>query len=112
MKVTIGNPFAIEGYRIEQSDDPDRVHYRSIEGERETFFDFPETVSVTEAIIIINETLPHHMDLGKGTPAWIESDDALLKKMLCQQYGVSDKKRRPAKWGDGTNGPYGAKEEG
>lgn len=106
MKVVVGNPFAIEGYRDENSDNPDQVMFRSVDGERETTFQFPEDTNVTSAVFSVIESLPMHMDLSSGGPAWIECDEPMVKKILCQHFNISDRKRRPAKWGDGTNGPY------
>lgn len=106
MNVVIGNPFALEGFRDEHSDDPELVRYRLAPGERETTFIFPEGMSINEALLAVVETTPRHIDLSVGPPAWIECDEPLLKKMLCQHFGVSERKRRPARWGDGSNGPY------
>jgi len=106
VKVVVGNPFALEGFRDENSDEPERVRYRTIEGERETSFFFPEGMPLTEMASAVIESIPLHMDLSLGNPPWIEADDTLLKKILCQHYGISDRKKRPARWGDGTNGPY------
>lgn len=106
MKVVIGNPFALEGFRLPDSDDPERVHYRPLPGEHETTFLFPEGMGLAEAVGAVVETLPRHCDLSIGPPAWIDADDVLLKKVLCQHYGISEKRKRPTRWGDGTNGPY------
>ena len=106
MKVVLGNPFALEGYRDEESDNPDRILYRPVEGEKETSFYFPEGMSLTEMASAVIESMPLHMDVQAGLPAWVECDDTLLKKIICQHYGISDRKKRPTKWGDGTNGPY------
>lgn len=106
MKLVIGNPFALEGYRLPESDDPERVHYRPLPGERETSFYFPEGMSVSEAASVVVETIPRHMDLSFGPPAWVECDDALLRRIICNHFGVSEKVKRPARWGDGENGPY------
>ena len=106
MQVEIGNPFAIEGYRIPESDDPEKVHYKTAPGERVTTLVLPDDMDVIEAVTTVVVTLPRHLDLSRGLPAWIESSDPTVKALLCQHYGINENRVRPPTWESGLNGPY------
>lgn len=107
MQVQIGNPFALEGYRDPSSDDPERVRYRPLPGERVTSIGpFPEGTDVGEAAALVVVTLSRHMDMTKGLPAWIESDSSVLRELLCSHYNIKPTRTRPPTWGSGANGPY------
>lgn len=105
MKLEIGNPHAIEGYRIPNSETPDKVHYRPLPGERVTSFVFPEGIQATEAAAVVLETMPKHMD-SDGIPAWIDTDSPALHAILSEHYRLDPKRKRPIGWGQGDNGPY------
>lgn len=96
--VRIGNTHAIEGYRDEDSDDPDLVRYRELVGERVTTMVLPEGIDVQEAAATVIVTLGHHMQADAG-PEWIECEDKRLHAILCGHYGVDPTKLAPPEWG-------------
>jgi len=70
-----------------------------MEGQRVTTIRIPDGEDALSAYAAILNLMPHHMTVGE-TPAWIESSDTALKKLLVSHYGVTIKSnRRPAGWG-------------
>lgn len=105
MQVEIGNPCAIEGVFLEDGS----LEYRPYPGEWVTTLVIPDEVPIPEAAATVLASLERHMDIGIGAiPSWIESDRPELALMLNQHFGLRDR-TRPARWGDGTNGPYPTK---
>lgn len=35
-------------------------------------------------------------------PVWVECDEPEIKRAICHIYGIDPKRRRPARWGDGS----------
>lgn len=97
MRLTLGLDQAIEGYRDSNSDDPELLRYRPLEGERTTEVVFPEGTTVMNAFRMTLDLLPKHMAEG-AAPVWIEGDDETLVTLLKNHFGVT-KKSRPKNWG-------------
>ena len=110
MQVEIGNANAIEGYRDANSDDPDLVRYRDLEGQRVTTVVFPEGIPLQEAFQTVLGLLPEHMaprnDKGVPTkPAWIETDSPGLLTLLLEHFEIDEKSNvRPRTWGNNAGG--------
>lgn len=98
MYVEFGNDKGIEGYRDPQSDDPDLVRYRAIEGQRVTRLTYPEGMTLNEAFQSTVTAIGYHVAEG-GRPSWVESDSAGLKALLCENYGIDPNRQRPRTWG-------------
>lgn len=96
--VEFGNDKGIEGYRDAQSDDPELVRYRPLEGQRVTRLTYPDGMSLTEAFQGTVTAITHHM-AEDGKPQWFESDSEGLRMLLCENYGVSAERTRPKGWG-------------
>lgn len=103
--VRFGNDTAVEAYRDPSSDDPDKVRYRAVGGQRVTTLTFLEDVPLAEAFTTAVTTVNHHFDGAQieGTPsqdrprpAWVESDSPGLQALLTEHYGV--KASRPRSW--------------
>lgn len=95
MRVVLGNNSALEGYRDPLSDDPEKVRYRSLSGERETEMVFREGIALMDAAHDVLVTIPMHM---VENPAWVECDDSTLLSMISEHFGNIPKKR-PMLWG-------------
>ena len=109
MYVEFGNAHAIEGYRDPASDDPERVMYRRVEGQRVTSLVFPEGIGLQEAFTTAVAALGHHIEPGQ-VPSWIQADNPALLTLLCEHYHIpEDKNVRPPAWGslsdDGAPAP-------
>jgi hypothetical protein len=102
MYVLVGNDHAIEGYRDPQSDDPELVRYRGVEGQRVTTLEFPEGLTTMEAFDATVRSLAHHIH-REHAPAWFESDSDTLKALLAEHYALPDSKAKaPRSWGKDT----------
>ena len=102
MYVHVGNSNAIEGFRDPSSDDPDKVRYRPLDGDRVTEVAFPEGTSLNEAFATTLAVMEHHMAQG-STPSWIESDSEGLTSLLQEHWGLAaSKTSRPKTWGKDT----------
>lgn len=102
MFVLIGNATAREPHRDQASDDPEKVLFRPLPGERVTELKFPPGTSVPQAYNETIAALGFHMEPG-SVPVWIETDNAQLKKLLLDHWGLTaTKAKRPAKWGEAT----------
>lgn len=105
MYVHVGNNSAIEGYRDPSSDDPDKVRYRPLEGDRVTEIVIPDGTSLNEAFSTVLAVMDHHMIEGSA-PAWIESDSEGLTALLREHWDLSAAKTsRPKTWGKDTGAP-------
>ncbi len=98
--VEFGNDKGIEGYRDAQSDDPELVRYRELDGQRVTRLTYPEGMSINEAFQGTVTAIGYHM-AQEGKPTWIESDSAGLRALLCENYGVNPEATKPKTWGQG-----------
>lgn len=98
--VQVGNPVAIEAYRDPSSNDPEKVRYREVGGERVTTISFPEDVEGEEAFQSALTSIAQHIKPGEK-PAWIDSDDKDLKDRLQGQFKVKGKPRKKT-WGTDT----------
>lgn len=102
MYAHIGNPRPIEAVIDRRTGE---TKWRRLPPEATTKFLFPEGTSVEEAVLIVIDALPHHMEMqdehGKDIrPAWVETDDKNLTRRLCVQYDIpTTKNKRPANWG-------------
>lgn len=96
MRVEFGNDAAKVAYRDPNSDQPELVRYRPLEGQQVTTMIIPDGKSLADAFRIAVETLKLHMVEG-GKPKWVEGDNIDLVTMLRTYYGVS--KARPKNWG-------------
>lgn len=95
MRVEIGNDHAIESYYTEEG----KLAYKSLPGEQTTTFTFPEGTTSHNAFVITLNGLKRHMERG-AKPAWIESDDKTLRKLLVNHFGLQiTKANRPQGWG-------------
>lgn len=102
MYVEFGNDKAIEGYRDPNSDDPELVRYKPIDGQRVTTVSFPEGISLQEAFTTAVTAITYHMEEG-AEPAWIESDSEGLQSLLQEHFGITaSKNNRPKAWGKDT----------
>lgn len=102
MYVEFGNSDALEGYRDATSDDPDKVRYRQIEGQRVTTVNFPDGMSLQEAFSTAITVLGYHMQAG-AAPTFIESDSVGLQSLLEEHYAIpASKNSRPKTWGRDT----------
>jgi hypothetical protein len=105
MYVHVGNNSAIEGFRDPSSDDPDKVRYRPLDGDRVTEIVFPEGLSLNEAFSTTLAVMEHHMTQD-SSPVWIESDSPGLTALLQEHWGISSAKTsRPKTWGKDTGAP-------
>jgi len=106
MKVWLGNPWAVEAFIA----DDGQQQWRSAPGERVTEFYYPEdtpedhpdvpwTPSNVAASII--GQLSYHMQPDQ-VPAWVESDNDLVRAILCDHFRLDPKTVRPKTWGDGS----------
>ena len=96
--VEFGNDKGIEGYRDAQSDDPDLVRYRELDGQRVTRLAYPEGMTINEAFQGTVTAISYHL-AQEGKPSWFESDSAGLHALLCENYGVNPEARKPKGWG-------------
>lgn len=102
MYVEFGNDKAIEGYRDPQSDDPDLVRYRPVDGERVTQVLIPEGTGLQEAFTTVVTSFGYHIADGEK-PTWIESDSPGLQTLLLEHYGISSSaNNRKKTWGKDT----------
>lgn len=99
MWVEFGNSNSIEGFRDPRSQDPETIYYRPAPGERITQVGFPEGTTILEAFQGAVKLLTYHMAKGE-VPAWIDSDDAGLEKLLKDNFNI--KGSRPKNWGRDT----------
>lgn len=99
MWLECGNESTIEGYRDPRSDNPEKVRYRPAQGERITQVAFPEGTTLNEAFQSAVKLLAYHIAAGEK-PAWIDSDNQMLERMLRENFGV--KGSRPKGWGQDT----------
>lgn len=114
MWVEFGNDQAIEGYRDENSDDPDLVRWREAPGQRITRFEFPEGTKLSEALAYVANGTQFHFaehevedaDHPEGVrterhaPAWVESDSEAFKSLCIEQFGLAEHKAHRTKtWG-------------
>lgn len=109
MWVELGNDKAQEGYRDPDSDEPDLVRYRPLDGERITTIVFPEDITLQEAFTTAAAAGQVHFQadesednpLGHHRPTWVESDSAGLKALLSEHFGLTKatQQRRPKTWG-------------
>lgn len=97
MYLEFGSDSAIEGYRDPEGEDPEKVLYRPLEGQRVTRVVFPEDTGIMEAFRSATELVRYHM---QGDPVWINSDSESLEKLLKEHFSVS--KGRPRTWGKDT----------
>lgn len=102
MWVEIGNDHAIEGYRDPNSDDPDLVRFRPLEGQRVTTSSIPDDMNLQQAFANVVAGMAYHLEEG-AKPAWIESDNESLQMLLCEHYGITKSQNtRPKTWGKDT----------
>lgn len=94
MHVHVGNPKPMEPTFASGA----AQAFRSLPGEATTTLYYPDGMSVQDALLATIDALKHHMD-GGAVPAWIESDNKELRKLLCKHYGVKMTAKRPARWG-------------
>jgi hypothetical protein len=106
MFLNVGNPAPIEAAIHPQTRKP---VYRRMGGRRVTSFHFPDGITPREAALHVLDALPRHMEGRDGDgneirPAWFESDNKDLSKMLCQHFGIAIKNnKRPPNWGATTD---------
>jgi hypothetical protein len=90
---------AVEGFY----DDDDKLKFQPLYGERTTRFVFPPDTSAPVAAREAISALTHHIREerhgGGKSLVWIESNDAALRNLLCEHFGVDKRKRKPASWG-------------
>lgn len=102
MLVEFGNTFAIEGYRDPLGEDPDRVLYRLLPGERVTSLVLPDGIGIMEAFATVVGAMTVHMNTAdeNARPSWIQSDSEGLLTLLLEHYHIRPEKNvRPATWG-------------
>jgi len=99
MQVIIGNPNPIEVVRQEDGS----LTVRSLFRESETTLRYPEGMDVYSAALATIDALGSHM-ARDAVPAWIESDEPVLKRLLCEHYGTKQHATRPGDWGRYTGG--------
>lgn len=93
MQVLVGNPKPLEL----AFDADGRQFFRSLPGEATTKLLYPEGMSLEDAALATIDALKYHM--GRDTiPAWIESDNKELHKLLCKHFGIKMTAKRPADW--------------
>jgi hypothetical protein len=105
--VQIGNATAIEGYRDPDSDEPDRVRFRELPGQRTTTVQLPDDMNIVEAAQTVILSLGNHM-LADTRPVWIECDVPMLRTYLCAHFGLAESSTRPAEWGSDLVAPQEA----
>lgn len=105
MWVEFGNENAVEGYRDPTAENPDKVLWRPLEGQRITSVTFPEDVRLQEAFTTAVSAISMHFandgDGNTHSPTWVDSDNEGLKTLLQEQFGVQGK-ARPKTWGKDT----------
>lgn len=101
--IEIGNSSALEAYRVQDSDTPDKVHYREVPGDRITTVSFPESIVGDEAFESAVAAIANHIKPGER-PAWLHSDNKDLKDRLQAFFGVKGKPRKNP-WGEDTGAP-------
>lgn len=98
MRVELGNEAPIEGYRDPESDDPELVRYRRVEGKRITSIDIPTGKSLGDAFRLVTGLVPYHF-AKNSNPVWVESDSPGLTALLAEHYGLDPENAgRPADW--------------
>jgi len=96
MYADIGNPKPIESYLDPRTGE---TKWRPLPPEAVTHYEFPEGTPLDEAVLIVLDALPHHMD-RESSPAWVETDNKDLTRRLCMQFDIPvTKNKRPARWG-------------
>lgn len=106
--VLMGNPCAVEAYRDPRSDDPDKVRYREVAGDRVTEVHLPDGEPLSHAYATILDVYQRHFGAAVP-PLWIECEEPGLKALLLDHF---DRMRfalppdtpligrgRPAGWG-------------
>lgn len=101
MRVRFGSKNAIEGYRDPLCDDPSKVQYRTLEGERIIEFSLPGDLGIQESYQTVIGAMRHHIEDGMP-PLWIESDQLGLQELLVSFYNIS-KNHQPKVWGVGPS---------
>jgi hypothetical protein len=99
--IEVGTDQAKEGYRDPDSDDPELVRYRDVDGQRIVTLTVPDGVNLNEAFRTIVAALELHLVEG-SVPAWVEANNANLVNMIVDQYQI-DGNERPEDWGHHTN---------
>lgn len=102
MYAHIGNPRPIEAYRDPRTGEQ---RWRRLGRQAVTSLEFPPDTTVDEAVLIVLDALPHHMEMrdDQGAdvrPVWVETDDKALTRRLCVQFDIpTTKNKRPPNWG-------------
>ena len=105
--IEFGTEDAVEGYRDETSDDPERVRYRPVEGQRIVTMSVPDGVSLNEAFRTVAAALELH--IANGTrPVWVQTNSEHLTALLADLYRIGDSNIRPEHWGEETSARLGA----
>lgn len=98
MHVLIGNDSAIQT-EGDSASIGGEVPYVPLEGERVTEIRIPADTELMDAFIITVSALKYHIAPG-AKPAWIESDNKSLRRLLTEHYGLKVNADRPEGWGE------------
>lgn len=97
MKLVLGNEHAIEGYRDPNSENPEQVLYRELEGQRTTEINFSPGLGPIDAFSQVLNIVSKHFAPGTG-PSWVEGDDEALVTLVKRHFNITAK-GRPKNWG-------------
>lgn len=104
MYVDIGIDNAKEGYRDPDSDNPELVRFRPIEGQYTVHAEIPEGTGLRDAFIEVTTALENHQQDPEPDQArrvrWVQSDSEGLLSLLTSEWGLTAQgNKRPKGWG-------------
>ena len=95
----VGTNSAVEAYRDPLSDDPEKIRYRALSGERIVHLEISDDDVYTDAVHDCVESIRLHLQRDTN-PLWIECTNGRIQEALLANYGLSlSAARRPVDWG-------------
>lgn len=94
MYALLGNASAIESKKTEDEDGTPSLEQRPIEGRQVTTFEFPEGISLGDALLSVRDAWRYHS--ANDAPDWVESDNEVLATLLGGEYDCPT--TRPDDW--------------